>query len=74
MTEHFIDSLGDFCPIPIIKFQMALKQANSGDTIVLITDHSCTVTSLKQDMRRERLKPKVEEVDNGIWRITLVKP
>ncbi len=74
MAENFIDALGDFCPIPNIKMQAAIKLAQPGDSIVLITDHSCTATTLKEEMLRKRLKTKVEEIDNGIWQITVMMP
>lgn len=74
MAEWFIDTLGDFCPIPYLKAQAALKQVNPGDCIVLITDHSCAVTTLKEDLSRRRIAMKVEELDYGIWKITVYKP
>lgn len=74
MAECFIDVLGDICPIPNLKVQAALKQINPGDCIVLITDHSCAVTTLKEDMSRRRIGMEVEELDHGIWEITIHKP
>jgi len=73
MTEHYIDSLGDFCPIPSLKVQAAMKKMNPGDRIVLITDHSCTANTIRDEMRREKFKVIVEEVDNGIWQITIME-
>lgn len=69
--EYLIDALEDFCPIPNLKVQDALSRAQAGDQIMLLTDHSCTVTTIKEEMRRRRLRPKVEEVENGIWQITI---
>jgi len=71
MAEHFIDALGDFCPVPNLKVQAALKEMRPGDKVVLLTDHSCTVPTLKGEMAKRRLKVKVEEVDYGIWQITI---
>jgi TusA-related sulfurtransferase len=71
MAEHFIDALGDFCPIPNLKVQAAIKQMQPGDHIILLTDHSCTVSVIQAEMRRKRLTMQVEEVDNGIWQITI---
>lgn len=73
MTEHYIDALGDFCPIPSLKVQSAMKQMNPGDRIILITDHSCTANTIRDDMRRGENKVFVEEVDNGIWKITIME-
>lgn len=72
--EYFIDALGDFCPIPMIKFQAALAEAGAGDKITLISDHSCTVTTLKQETRKKRVKLEVEEIENGIWKIIVIVP
>jgi len=72
MKEHFIDALGDFCPIPSLKVQAVMKQMNPGDRIILITDHSCTANTIKEDMRQKN-KVIVEEIDNGIWQITIIK-
>jgi len=46
MSEHFIDALGDFCPIPNLKVQAAMKQMLPGDHIVLLTDHSCAASDI----------------------------
>lgn len=74
MAEHFIDALGDICPIPNLKVQAVLQSLQSQDRIVLITDHGCTVITIKEDIARKRLKFEVEEIDNGIWRLTISKP
>lgn len=71
MADYSIDALGDFCPIPILKVQAVIPKLEPKDRIILVTDHSCTATALKEEMRRQRLKTKVEEVDNGIWQITI---
>lgn len=71
MSEQFIDALGDFCPVPIIKVQKAIMNMQPGDKIVLITDHSCTVTTLKEEMSKRQLDFKAVEVDYGIWEITI---
>lgn len=74
MAEQVIDALGDFCPVPIIKVQNAIKKLQPGDRIVLLTDHSCTVGALKEEMVRKRLGFSSEEVDYGIWQITITQP
>jgi len=73
MTEHYIDALGDFCPIPSLKVQAAMGKMSPGDCIILITDHSCTANTIRDDMRRQKFRVIVEEVDNGIWQITIMK-
>lgn len=74
MAEYFIDALGDICPIPNLKVQAVLKKLQSKDRIVLITDHGCTVITIREDTARKRLQFEVEEIDNGIWQLTISKP
>lgn len=69
--KYEIDALGDFCPIPNLKVRDTFSRAKAGDAIVLLTDHSCAVTTVMDEMRRYRLRPKVEEIANGIWRLTI---
>ncbi|VBB05356.1 sulfurtransferase tusa [Lucifera butyrica] len=71
MTEKFINALGDFCPVPTIKVHKAMTNMQPGDKITLLTDHSCTVTTLKEEMSKRKLDFKVAEVDYGIWEITI---
>jgi TusA-related sulfurtransferase len=74
MAEYFINALGDMCPIPNSKVQSKIKKLQPGDSIVLLTDHSCAVTTIVEEMKRRRLKSRVEEVDNGIWKVTITIP
>jgi Predicted redox protein, regulator of disulfide bond formation len=74
LADYPIDALGDFCPIPVLKVQALIPKLGPQDRIILVTDHSCTVAALKEEMLRKRLKIRIEEVDNGIWQITIYKP
>ncbi|MBC8014481.1 MAG: sulfurtransferase TusA family protein [Sporomusaceae bacterium] len=73
MTDHHIDAFGDFCPIPSLKVQAVMKKMNPGDRIILITDHSCTANTIREDMQLKKFKVIVEEVDNGIWEIIIME-
>jgi tRNA 2-thiouridine synthesizing protein A len=73
MADQFIDALGDFCPVPVMKVEAAMKRSQSGDRIILITDHSCTTVVLREEMGRKQWPITVVEVDNGIWEITITK-
>lgn len=44
--DHPIDSMGDICPIPIIKIEKELKEAKISDRIILESDHSCSTSSV----------------------------
>ena len=46
--DHYVDSLGEICPIPIIKVERKLKEAALSDRIILETDHSCSTSNVEQ--------------------------
>lgn len=66
-----VDCLGDMCPIPIIKTRKALKKTNSGETIKVVTDHSCVLESIIQNFKKCKIDH--EEVINGVWEIFITK-
>jgi tRNA 2-thiouridine synthesizing protein A len=68
-----LDCLGDMCPVPIIKIQKELKKMNPGDSIKVITDHSCVAESIKNHFSRKDISTEFDEVMNGIWEIIIKK-
>ncbi|WP_026894991.1 sulfurtransferase TusA family protein [Clostridiisalibacter paucivorans] len=68
-----VDCMGDICPVPIIKTKQAIKTMNSGDKIMVISDHSCSVESIKDLFKNKNYILNIEEVINGVWEITIKK-
>jgi len=66
-----IDCLGDMCPIPILKTKKELKNMNTGDSIKVVTDHSCVLESMLTQLKKQTID--YEEVMNGIWEIIVTK-
>ncbi len=66
-----IDCLGDMCPLPILKTQKELKKIDKGQTLKIITDHSCVLESLSSKFKNHQIRS--EEVINGVWEIFLTK-
>lgn len=66
-----LDCLGDMCPIPVLKTSKELKSMDVGDTIKIITDHSCVLESLSNKFKKHQIRN--EEVINGVWEIYLTK-
>ncbi len=66
-----IDCMGDMCPIPMMKIEMKLKSIKSGEAFMVVTDHSCTIVSIKSKYARHITK--IDEVMNGVWEIFLKK-
>lgn len=69
-----IDCLGEICPIPIIRIKEAMKTTKSGETIKVITDHSCVHQSVKDHFKNTKIVIEDEEVMNGVWEIFLTLP
>lgn len=66
-----IDCLGDICPVPIMKLQKELKTIINGEEVLLVTDHSCTCSTVEEFCREKRLSCIIDEVMNGVWEITI---
>ena len=66
---EIIDCFGDICPIPIIKIEKRLKTAGKGDEFLVVTDHSCTLESIKDKFKKKNMITKIDEVMNGVWEI-----
>lgn len=72
--DHHIDSLGDICPIPIIKIEQKLKVANLSDRIILESDHSCSTSSVVNHFITKYGYPaETIKVAEGIWHIVITK-
>jgi len=72
--DHPIDSMGDICPIPIIKIEKKLKEAGVSDRIILESDHSCSTSSVVEHFKQKYGYPvEVIMVDEGIWHIIITK-
>lgn len=69
-----IDCLGDICPLPVIRLKQALIRATSGDSFLLVTDHSCTPTSICEYCEKHGFDYSSNEVANGIWEISIKIP
>lgn len=68
-----IDCFGEICPVPVLKILQELKTMKKGQTIKLVSDHSCVVESVKVRLSREPVNVSFEEVINGVWEITVTK-
>lgn len=73
-NEVNIDCIGEMCPIPIIRAEKALKDLAAGAVVRIKTDHSCTMQAVVGHFQRKMGYPSYcEEIDYGIWLITIEK-
>ncbi len=68
-----IDCIGDFCPIPILKIKMMLQTLKPGDSFQVMTDHDCVLESIDEFLTRKVISYTVEEMNHGIFIITVKK-
>lgn len=68
-----VDCLGDICPVPVIKTKKELQNMKSGESIMLITDHSCSLENLIELLKNYDVKYTYEEVINGVWEVIVTK-
>lgn len=68
-----LDCLGEMCPIPLLKVMRALKTIDPGESIKLITDHSCVVQSISDHFAGKKTAFHVNEAAVGVWEIIFTK-
>ncbi len=68
-----LDCFGDFCPVPLLKAKELVETIEAGESIQLVTDHSCVVESLQEYFNRHNYDLKIDEVINGVWEIEILK-
>lgn len=69
-----IDCLGDFCPVPLLKFKKHQSEINKDITIKLVTDHSCVCESIKTYCKTLKYHVEIEEPINGVWELYISLP
>lgn len=67
-----VDCVGDMCPIPVVKSQIQYRKLQMGDSLTVISDHSCTAQGITDAFQHTKCDLFVEDID-GIWEITIKK-
>lgn len=68
-----IDCFGDVCPLPMLKIEKQLLTMETGDEFMIVTDHSCTLSAIKEKYGRVNASISYEEVMNGVWEVYIKK-
>jgi len=68
-----VDCLGDICPVPIIKTKKQLQNTKSGESFMIVTDHSCSLENLIELLKNYNVSYEYEEVINGVWEIIVTR-
>lgn len=73
MSEKKLDLLGEVCPCALLKTQAELEQMDSKDVLLVETDFNQSVRNILKWCENEGHEFDIDEVDNGIWLITVTK-
>ncbi|KEH96716.1 sulfurtransferase TusA family protein [Clostridium massiliodielmoense] len=74
MAAKELDCLYEACPVPLIKAVKELKNMNSGDILILHSDHSCVGISVEEWGEKNHYPVRVVEIEDGEWEIYIQKP
>jgi TusA-related sulfurtransferase len=69
--EHYLDTCGEMCPLPVLRAKARLRSLRSGDTLKVLTDHSCAVEALLEHAAGIGLTVEVSEFETGVWELCI---
>lgn len=67
------DCLGDMCPIPVLTIKKNLDLILEGQTVMIVTDHSCAKENVADFCESRGLHCTFDEVIIGVWEIQVSK-
>jgi len=74
MAQKKLTLLGEVCPLPLLKTQMELEKMNSGSVLQVETDFNQSVRNIMKWCERQGHSFILDEIDNGVWLLTITKP
>ncbi|MBO8169848.1 MAG: sulfurtransferase TusA family protein [Thermoanaerobacteraceae bacterium] len=66
-----LNTLGEMCPVPVIKAEKKVKTLKPGDTLVVETDHSCAPRFIVEQLKKYPCHIEIKEVAFGIWQVVI---
>jgi len=73
VSNHFLDGLGEMCPVPNIMVREKLKEIAVGEVIVIETDHSCARQTIQSEMKKLGHRVMIRKVAKGVWQLAIIK-
>ncbi len=68
-----VDCLGDFCPVPSIKAKHIFKDLKKGEKAIIVSDHSCAPSNIRDVLKQYNCNIEINEVMEGIYEIIIEK-
>jgi TusA-related sulfurtransferase len=74
MEEHKLNIMGKVCPYCLIAVRNKVKELNSGDVLVVKTDHPPAANdTIPTDMKKHGNSIETIKLEPGIWELKIVK-
>ncbi len=73
MEQHFLELLGEVCPVPLLRTQAKMATLKDGDTLVVETDFARAVRNIMNWSQKCQYPFEITEMDRGIWQIKIRK-
>jgi selenium metabolism protein YedF len=67
-----VDTKGERCPKPIIETKKAFKEANAGETFIVITDNKSAFVNISRFLSDNKIKFSASE-KSGVWEFEVTK-
>jgi selenium metabolism protein YedF len=69
---RIVDTKGQLCPAPLIAAKRALKEANVGESFIVLTDNNTSYNNLSRFLKDNNTDFQVSE-NNGVWTLTVTR-
>lgn len=70
---HELITLGEICPLPLLKAVEKYKKMGKNDILKVVVDHSCTLENIRGYFSKLKCSVEIDEVLNGVWEIYIKK-
>lgn len=71
MNTHVLDLVGEVCPTPLLKTQVAFEKLAVDTQLVVETDFARAVRNISHWCGREGLQCRIVQLPRGMWRILI---
>ena len=73
MSVKELDCLSELCPIPILRAMQELNTMESGDILIVHSDHSCVPIDIEKWAKAQKYPIQVVDLGKGEWDVYIQK-